>query len=239
MRGVRKPGHDHDDVVRPRAVPDARPDPGRVLRPPRSSRAGSLSVDLGLRDRVVLHHRCRWRCRTDRRASVRRRGRLRRAPSSRSGRGKCGPGAGDRRRDRGRRRSGDGRRRRSHLERTGRRDGRARRRGARTRRRSSSRRPRPTRAEQFAEISDESWDSVVDDVLGATFRTCRAVVPGMQEAGWGRIVNIAARSGLRRRGALDALRGGQGRGHRPDRVAGQGARPAAASSSTPWRRPRS
>jgi 3-oxoacyl-[acyl-carrier protein] reductase len=52
------------------------------------------------------------------------------------------------------------------------------------------------RPERFAEISDESWASIVDDLLGATFRACRAVVPGMQAAGWGRIVNIAARSGL-------------------------------------------
>jgi 3-oxoacyl-[acyl-carrier protein] reductase len=50
--------------------------------------------------------------------------------------------------------------------------------------------------ERFAEISDESWSGNVDDVLGATFRTCRAVVPAMRDAGWGRIVNIAARSGL-------------------------------------------
>lgn len=52
------------------------------------------------------------------------------------------------------------------------------------------------RPERFAEISDGSWAAIVDDLLGATFRACRAVVPGMQAAGWGRIVNIAARSGL-------------------------------------------
>jgi 3-oxoacyl-[acyl-carrier protein] reductase len=52
------------------------------------------------------------------------------------------------------------------------------------------------KTERFGEISDESWSSVVDDLLGATFRTCRAAVPGMQAAHWGRIVNIAARSGL-------------------------------------------
>jgi 3-oxoacyl-[acyl-carrier protein] reductase len=52
------------------------------------------------------------------------------------------------------------------------------------------------RSERLAEITDESWAAVVDDLLGATFRTCRAVAPGMQAAGWGRIVNIAARSGL-------------------------------------------
>ena len=52
------------------------------------------------------------------------------------------------------------------------------------------------RSERFGEITDDSWSAVVDDLLGATFRTCRAVVPGMQAAGWGRIVNISARSGI-------------------------------------------
>ena len=52
------------------------------------------------------------------------------------------------------------------------------------------------KSEKFVEIADDSWASVVDDLLGATFRVCRAVVPGMQAAGWGRIVNIAARSAL-------------------------------------------
>ena len=52
------------------------------------------------------------------------------------------------------------------------------------------------RNDRFPEIEDEAWASVVDDMLGATFRVARAVVPGMQAAGWGRIVNIAARSGL-------------------------------------------
>ena len=52
------------------------------------------------------------------------------------------------------------------------------------------------RTEEIADITDKSWASVVDDMLGAAFRTCRAVVPGMQAAGWGRIVNVAARSGL-------------------------------------------
>ncbi len=52
------------------------------------------------------------------------------------------------------------------------------------------------RNDRFAETTDEGWASVVDDMLGATFRACRAVVPGMTQAGFGRIVNIAARSGL-------------------------------------------
>jgi 3-oxoacyl-[acyl-carrier protein] reductase len=52
------------------------------------------------------------------------------------------------------------------------------------------------RSGRFAETSDEDWASVVDDMLGATFRACRAVVPGMAAAGFGRIVNVASRSGL-------------------------------------------
>lgn len=48
----------------------------------------------------------------------------------------------------------------------------------------------------FGEIRDEDWSSVVEDMLGATFRVSRAVSRDMTEAGWGRIVNIAARSGL-------------------------------------------
>jgi NAD(P)-dependent dehydrogenase (short-subunit alcohol dehydrogenase family) len=52
------------------------------------------------------------------------------------------------------------------------------------------------RSEKFPEIDEASWEEVVDDLLGATFRANQAVVPGMQAVGWGRIVNIAARSGI-------------------------------------------
>jgi len=52
------------------------------------------------------------------------------------------------------------------------------------------------RSDTFVEIDDAAWDSVLDDMLGAAFRVARAVVPGMAAAGWGRIVNIAARPGL-------------------------------------------
>src|SRR5262245_63440138 len=52
------------------------------------------------------------------------------------------------------------------------------------------------RSEKFPEIDEASWEEVVDDLLGATFRANHAVVPGMHAAGWGRIVNIAARSGI-------------------------------------------
>ncbi|MHB8397842.1 MAG: SDR family NAD(P)-dependent oxidoreductase [Candidatus Limnocylindrales bacterium] len=52
------------------------------------------------------------------------------------------------------------------------------------------------RSDPFVGMTDDSWSAVVDDMLGAVFRVSRAVVPGMRAAGWGRIVNIAARSGL-------------------------------------------
>ena len=52
------------------------------------------------------------------------------------------------------------------------------------------------RNDRFVETDDEDWDQVVGDMLGATFRAARAVVPGMQAQGFGRIVNIASRSGL-------------------------------------------
>ena len=48
----------------------------------------------------------------------------------------------------------------------------------------------------FDSISDQDWGSTIDDMLGATFRVSRAVVPDMRAAGWGRIVSIASRSAL-------------------------------------------
>jgi 3-oxoacyl-[acyl-carrier protein] reductase len=52
------------------------------------------------------------------------------------------------------------------------------------------------RAESLGDIDDESWSSMVDDMLSATFRVSRAVAPGMRDAGWGRIVSFASRSAL-------------------------------------------
>ena len=52
------------------------------------------------------------------------------------------------------------------------------------------------RTEPLTEIDDESWASMIDDMLGATFRVSRAVVPGMRAGRWGRIVSFASRSAL-------------------------------------------
>lgn len=51
------------------------------------------------------------------------------------------------------------------------------------------------RTEALTDIADEDWATVVEDMLGATFRVSRAVAPGMTAAGFGRIVNLASRSG--------------------------------------------
>jgi len=40
------------------------------------------------------------------------------------------------------------------------------------------------------ELTLEDWDDVLATNLDATFATCRAAIPLMRDAGWGRIVNI-------------------------------------------------
>lgn len=46
-----------------------------------------------------------------------------------------------------------------------------------------------------AEFEPEVWQKVVDINLTGTFRVCHAVVPVMQQAGFGRIVNMASLAG--------------------------------------------
>lgn len=43
----------------------------------------------------------------------------------------------------------------------------------------------------FWEISDADWNSTFAVNVNGTFHLCRAVVPGMRERGWGRIVNFS------------------------------------------------
>jgi 3-oxoacyl-[acyl-carrier protein] reductase len=45
------------------------------------------------------------------------------------------------------------------------------------------------------EISDREWQQTFAVNVTGTFHLCRAVVPGMRERGWGRIVNIASMAG--------------------------------------------
>lgn len=45
------------------------------------------------------------------------------------------------------------------------------------------------------DVTDEVWDLTIAVNLTAPFRLSRALVRGMKERGWGRIVNIASRAG--------------------------------------------
>jgi len=45
------------------------------------------------------------------------------------------------------------------------------------------------------EIEDDEWASTLAVNLTGTFHLCRAFAPGMQERGWGRIVNFASMAG--------------------------------------------
>lgn len=45
------------------------------------------------------------------------------------------------------------------------------------------------------EVTDDQWTRTFTVNTFGTFRMCRAVVPGMVERGWGRIVNIASMAG--------------------------------------------
>lgn len=46
----------------------------------------------------------------------------------------------------------------------------------------------------FLGITLEQWSEVIDVNLTGTFHLCQVVLPGMVEAGWGRIVNISSSS---------------------------------------------
>jgi 2-dehydro-3-deoxy-L-rhamnonate dehydrogenase (NAD+) len=45
------------------------------------------------------------------------------------------------------------------------------------------------------EVADDEWERTFAVNVGGTFNTCRALVPGMQSRGWGRIVNVASIAG--------------------------------------------
>jgi 3-hydroxybutyrate dehydrogenase len=47
------------------------------------------------------------------------------------------------------------------------------------------------------EFPPDKWDAIIAINLSSAFHTSAAAIPGMREAGWGRIVNIASAHGLR------------------------------------------
>jgi NAD(P)-dependent dehydrogenase (short-subunit alcohol dehydrogenase family) len=52
------------------------------------------------------------------------------------------------------------------------------------------------RGAKFAETSPELWDAVLRVDLGGVFHCTRAALPGLLEAAFGRVVNIASTAGL-------------------------------------------
>ena len=49
---------------------------------------------------------------------------------------------------------------------------------------------------RFGELAEADWDYVMSANLKAVYLTSQLVAPAMRRAGWGRIVNIGATSGL-------------------------------------------
>lgn len=49
----------------------------------------------------------------------------------------------------------------------------------------------------FLEMTEDDWNSVMDVALTAVFRTSQAFLPGMVDAGWGRIINFAGMKAIK------------------------------------------
>ena len=52
------------------------------------------------------------------------------------------------------------------------------------------------KAGRLSDVTDEEWNGMLDLNLRTCLNMCRAVLPSMEERGWGRIVNIGARSAV-------------------------------------------
>lgn len=63
----------------------------------------------------------------------------------------------------------------------------------------------PFSMDPFAELAEEEWDRIWDSNVKAAYLACQLVVPGMRQAGWGRIVNISAGSAYLRNHSIYGL----------------------------------
>ena len=52
-----------------------------------------------------------------------------------------------------------------------------------------------TRDRMFLKMTREDWDAVIDTNLNSMFNVTKQVVPGMEEKGWGRIIQISSVNG--------------------------------------------
>ena len=68
----------------------------------------------------------------------------------------------------------------------------------------------------------EDWHRVMDINLNGTFYVNRVCVPGMKEAGYGRILNVASIAGKEGNRMRFGLLGVEGGRHRPDEITWQG-----------------
>ena len=96
---------------------------------------------------------------------------------------------------------------------------------------------------RFVDTDEDFWDTIIDINYKGTLRTCHAVLPGMMERGWGRIVNVASEAGPRRQFARVRLLRREGRRdriHQDDRTrVGQEGRHVQRRLPRPHRRRRS
>jgi len=63
----------------------------------------------------------------------------------------------------------------------------------------------------LAQLTDDQWDDVIDTNLKGAWMCCRAALPIMQAAGWGRVINISSmfsQVGLPNRSPYIASKGG-------------------------------
>ena len=63
----------------------------------------------------------------------------------------------------------------------------------------------PFSMDPFADLEESDWDRIWDSNVKAAYIASQLVVPGMREAGWGRIVNISAGSAFSRNHSIYTL----------------------------------
>lgn len=63
----------------------------------------------------------------------------------------------------------------------------------------------PFSMDPFAQLLEDDWDRILDANLKASYVCSQVVVPGMRQAGWGRIVNVSAGSAYIRNHSIYTL----------------------------------